>query len=63
MMKIRIKKETAYYRDGIYEGFFVRYWDHGPIFNVYKTMGDAFKYMKVCHEIKMRNYTLAGKIK
>ena len=62
MGKIAIRKETAYYHDGIHTGYFMRYWEFGPIFNVYSTMGEAIRHMQACHKIKMANFTLAGDV-
>jgi hypothetical protein len=62
MGKIAIRQETAHYRNGIHTGYFMRYWEFGPIFNVYPTMSEAIRHIKACVRVKQANFTLAGNV-
>lgn len=59
--KICLTKEYGYYNNSWRSGYFIRYWRHGPIFNVYKTKGHALRSLKDCIKIRERTYTLSGK--
>lgn len=59
--KVSIKREYGYYNGKWRDGYFMRYWRHGPIFNVYKTKGHALRSLPDCIKIRERAYTLAGK--
>lgn len=58
--KISLRREYGYYCGRWREGYFLRYYEFGPIYNVYNNMTDALKSIKHCHQTKLAIYNLAG---